>query len=60
MLTALKGEMTIIIASHFEELIKMSDMHVNIDSQDVNQSNVEGQQSGQKLRTSKVGGTAHG
>jgi ABC-type bacteriocin/lantibiotic exporter with double-glycine peptidase domain len=60
LLTALKGEMTIIIASHFEELIKMSDMHVNIDSQDVNQSNVEGQQSGQKLRTSKVGGTAHG
>lgn len=46
LLNSLKGQMTIIIASHFEALIKISDLHINVDPHNQN--------------TNKAGGPAHG
>ena len=60
LLTALKGEMTIIIASHFEALIQMSDVHINVEPQDSKQSNAQDLEQSQQQSKNTVGVSAHG
>lgn len=56
LLTRLKGQMSIIIASHFESLTKISDVHVDIEPQ----SSEKAQQQSNGQSQSEDGGAAHG